>query len=664
MAVGRQQQFLDVLDCDEARRRFEAAIRLEPLGEETIPAASAWGRILSRDVVATVDVPAFDRSNVDGFAIRAADVIGASEEQPRRLRLLGEVLATGVAPTQTIESNCAVEIATGGMLPRGADAVVMVEQTDARDGELLVFKSAPAGSGISFAGADIACGETVLRRGERLTSRETGVLAAIGVDRVRVWRRVRVAILSTGDELIPPGAQAKPACVFDSNGPMLTDAVRELDAEPAPLGIVPDDLALLRERLSFALREADVVLLSGGTSKGGGDVSYRAVGELTDPGVIAHGVALKPGKPICLAATGGKPVVVLPGFPTSAIFTFHEFVAPVLRALAGAPRHVASRVSAGLAMKTASEAGRTEYLLVGLVPAPTLESHASGVEQADVANRSHSPTGAAAKPALIAYPMGKGSGSITTFSKADGFVTFDKHVELVDAGTPIEAQLLGRDLRLADLVVIGSHCIGLDWLMSQLQERGWRTKLVAVGSSGGLEAAKRGECDLAGMHLLDAATGEYNRPFLTPSLMLVAGYRRLQGIVFRPNDQRFEGRLPVEAVAVGVADPDCIMVNRNQGSGTRLLIERLLAGAQPRGYSSQPSSHHAVAAAVKQGRADWGVTIENVAKAAGLGFLPLAEESFDFAVPRERWERPAVVAFRELLAKPATRAQLAALGLR
>jgi putative molybdopterin biosynthesis protein len=370
-------------------------------------------------------------------------------------------------------------------------------------------------------------------------------------------------------------------------------------------------------------------------------VSYRVVAELSDPGIVAHGVALKPGKPICLAATAGRAVVVLPGFPTSAIFTFHEFVAPVIRLLAGRGAEERATVPARLAVKVNSEIGRTEYLLVGLV-----ETVAGGEG-----------------PTLAAYPMGQGSGSVTTFSRADGFATIGRHHEIVDAGSVIDVQLLGRDLQLADLVVIGSHCIGLDYLLGELQRHGLRTKFLAVGSTGGLDAARRGECDVAGVHLLDPATGEYNQPFLTPGLELARGYGRLQGVVFRPGDLRFEHRTADEAIAAVLRDPDCLMVNRNQGSGTRVLIDRLLGGARPAGYAVQPRNHNAVAAAVVQRRADWGMTLETVARAAGLGFLPVQHEQYDFVVPKARAGRPAVLAFTALLREPATRDALTRLGM-
>jgi len=636
--ISDQHQFLQVLDRDEAERRFRAAIQQNPLGAEIIPLDEALGRVLSADVVSPVDVPSFDRSNVDGFAVVAQDTFGASEENPRLVLLGDEEIHTGIVPTTVLHSGEAVLIATGGMVPRGADAVVMVEYAESRGHELRIARAATAGSGISFAGTDITAGETVLRQGQLLTSRDTGVLAAIGVANVTVWRKPIVAILSTGDEIIAPGDPMQPAKVYDSNAQVLADAVKESGGEPMRLGITHDDIAALRERLHHALGFADIVLLSGGTSKGAGDVSYRVVAELEDPGIVAHGVALKPGKPICLAATQGRPVVVLPGFPTSAIFTFHEFVAPVIRLLAGRGSEEKPVVQAKLAVKVNSEIGRTEYLLVGLV------------------ERSNE--------GLAAYPMGQGSGSVTTFSRADGFATIGRHEEIVEAGTVLNIQLLGRDLQLADLVVIGSHCIALDYLLGELQRIGVRSKFLAVGSTAGLDAAKRGECDVAGVHLLDPKSNEYNRPFLTPALQLVPGYGRRQGIVFRPGDARFEGKSAQDTIAIAIGDPACVMVNRNQGSGTRVLIDRLLGGVKPHGYAVQPRNHNAVAAAVVQGRADWGMTLDTVARKAGLGFLPVQEEQYDFIVPRSRANRPGVVAFMNLLQQPSTREVLARLGMR
>ena len=636
-AAARQEQFLDVVSEEEARRRFAAAYAPRSLGAETVPLGAALGRVLADDVIAGVDVPGFDRSIVDGFALRAADTLGASEAAPVRLRLNPEVLACGHPPALSVEPGTASVIATGGMMPRGADAVAMVEHAepgeDTTGAWIALRRPVAPGAHVGGAGGDIARGETVLRRLRVLTSRELGMLAAVGLAEVSVLRRPRVAVLSTGDELVAPGAPPRPAGVYDSNGAIIAAAVAEAGGEAVPLGIVPDEEAALDRALTGALAAADLVVLSGGTSKGAGDLCYRVVSRIGR--IVVHGVALKPGKPLCLAVAEGKPLAVLPGFPTSAVFTFHAFVAPLIRAMAGLAETEAETVEARLAVRLASELGRTEYAMVSLVRSET---------------------------GLAAYPLAKGSGAVTAFSLADGFVAVPALVDTVPAGAPVLVTLIGRGIRPADLVVIGSHCVGLDRIAGLLAERGIMAKVLNVGSLGGLAAARRGEADLAPMHLLDPKTGEYNRPLLPAGVALIPGWRRMQGIVFRPGDPRFEGRDAPAAVAAALADPACLMVNRNAGSGTRVLIEGLLQGARPPGFLNQPKSHNAVAAAVAQGRADWGVAIATVARDYGLGFIPLAEEHYDFAVPEARLDRAPVRAFRDLLTEPATRAALTALG--
>ena len=624
----KQQQFLEVLDRDEAERRWREAIDVVPVGIERVPLEQALSRVLSEGVRAEVDVPGFDRSNMDGFAVRAEDTYGASEDEPVRLRLNAETIPTGVAPTEEVVRGTASVIATGGMLPRGADSVLPVEFTDVEGGQVICRRERVPGAAVAFAGTDIGAGETVLFAGVKLTSRETGVLAAIGRRDIAVVKQPRVAILSTGDEVVQPGETMRPGLVFDSNGRILADAVAELGGEPVFYGAFRDDVEELRGALDRALADSDLVLLSGGTSKGEGDLNARVVADLS-PGIVVHGVALKPGKPICLAASGRRPVVILPGFPTSAVFTFHEFAAPVIRAMAGLPPGRRETVSARLAQKTVSERGRLEYLLVGLV---------------------HRPDGE-----FAAYPMGKGSGSVTAFSRADGFVRIERNTELVEADEGVAVNLLSRDLEVADLVVVGSHCIGLDLIAGALSRRGFRVKVLAVGSHGGLAAARRGECDIAPIHLLDPESGRYNAPFLEASMRLLPGYVRNQGVVTRVDEDR--------EIAALLQDPELRMVNRNRGSGTRVLIDELLGERRPPGYPYEPRSHFAVAAAVAQKRADWGVTIDTVARPAGLLFRSLRAEHYDFVVPGDRWDRPAVKALRQLIADgSALRAELNELG--
>jgi putative molybdopterin biosynthesis protein len=643
--AARQEQFLEVVPADEAMRRLRAALPFRPLPAETVPLAAALGRVVAEAVAAAADAPPFDRSGVDGFALRAADTAGATEAAPRRLALNAEVLACGVAPAIEVAPGTATAIATGGVIPRGADAVVMIEHTEFDEADparpaILLKRAAASGGFVAFAGGDIARGEALLRAGTVVTSREIGMLAAAGIAEVPVVRRPRVAVLSTGDELVPPGAPLPPGGIYDSNAAILCAAVAEHGGEAIPLGILRDEEAPLEAAVRAALARADLVVMSGGTSKGAGDVSHRILARLGPPGVIVHGVALKPGKPLCIAAVGETPVVVLPGFPTSAVFTFHEFVVPLLRAMAGLPPRAEQEVAARLAVRTPSELGRTEYVMVSLAEA-------------------------AGGDGLLAWPLGKGSGSVTAFGQADGFFAIPALEAGAEAGAPLGVRLIGA-AQLPELTIIGSHCVGLDAVLDLLAARGIQARTLAVGSLGGLAAAKRGECDLAPAHLLDPKTGAYNTPFLAPGLRLVPGWRRLQGVVFRPGDPRFEGLEAREAVRRAAADPACLLVNRNAGSGTRILLDGLLAtaagGARPAGYANQPKSHNAVAAAVAQGRADWGVAIETVARAYGLGFLPLADEHYDFFLPESRAGRPAVAAFLDALATPEARARLAALG--
>jgi putative molybdopterin biosynthesis protein len=645
----KQEQFLHVLTKEEAETIFYQHIAMAPLGEESVGLEHCLGRVLSRDIVAAVDVPYFNRSNVDGFAVIASDTFGVDEESPAELSLTAEHLSPGVVPRQEVHSGMATVIATGAIIPKGANAVVMVEDTDCRDDRLYIYHPVVPSENTSYAGQDIMQGETILREGQALSSRETGVLAALGCAEVWCYRRPRVAVISTGDELIPPGQPMAQGKVYDSNARIIADAVRENGGDPCVMGICPDDETALEEMLWRALGH-DIIILSGGTSKGAGDLSYRVIERLGPPGVLVHGVALRPGKPLCLGAVGRKPIVILPGFPTSAIVTFHEFVQPLLRAMAGLNRGEQHTILARAAVRFNSRKGQLEYVLVHVVRG---------------------------KEGYTAYPIGKGSGSMTTFSQADGFLKIPTNQEMLAKDETAQVHLLSRDLRLADVTIIGSHCVGVDYLVNGLKHEGVQGKIINVGSTAGLQAARRGEADIAGLHLLDEPTGEYNRPFLKPGdgLALVRGYIRRQGLIYRAGDELPQPMTFERLVEVAAKEGKLILINRNRGSGTRILFDRCLRSCAQmlgttfdklteilRGYDTEAQSHNAVAASIALRKADWGLAIDTVARDYQLLFSFMQDEHYDFVIPADKLSQPAIQRFLELLRSDTARAGLTRVG--
>ncbi len=639
----KQQQFLNLATAEEAEERFWEAVQPQPLGEELVMLEDAHGRILACDIVARHNVPYFDRSNFDGFALRAEDTFGAQETAPILLTLNPEILACGVVPQEDVAPGTATTISTGGVLPRGADGVVMIENTfpfknaEPAENMIQVLKPIVPNTGVSLAGSDIGAGEVVLRIGELLGYRETGTLAALGEANVSVWRRPKVAVISTGDELIAPGEQMEMGKVYDSNSTVIAHAVEELGCEAVRFGIVPDDEAQLETVLRKALA-LDFVLLSGGTSKGEGDLNYRVFEKFRNPGVLVHGVSLKPGKPLCLAVLDGIPAAILPGFPTSSTFTFSKFIAPVLRKLAGLTPERSAHVQANVPLRLNSDKGRTEFNLVHLVRN---------------------------EDGFSAYSTGKGSGSITGFARADGFMEIPRTTEMLEAGEDTTIHLLGESTRPSDLMIIGSHCVGLDFLLGEMQKRGVSCKFLAVGSMGGILAAQRGECDLAGTHLLDEASNQYNSHLLTAELALIKGYRRSQGLLFRKDDSRFAlvKQNFQETIRQLMEDQNVRMINRNLGSGTRVLLDRLLAGQRPSGFFQEAKSHNSVAAAITHKRADWGIAIRSVAEDSGLDFFPMQDEEYDFIIPNKRLKRQEVRQFINLLQEANIQTQLNKLGL-
>ncbi|MHC4820162.1 MAG: molybdopterin biosynthesis protein [Planctomycetota bacterium] len=632
--------FLTVVSREDAKRLWDEAASFGSLSAEEVPIAEALGRVVAQDLSAPEDVPSFRRADRDGYAVRAQDTFGATEEDPVTVARSGFSLTPGQEAAEEHAAGHATEVATGAVVPRGADAVVMVEDTREEEGDVKLLHSVVPGQHVTQAGTDVAAGESIARAGDHLTSRDTAVLAACGVGTVPVVGRPKVAVLSTGDEIIPPGADLREGLVRDCNARSLADAVRDAGGVPDERGVVLDERDAVEAAILSAVEASDLVLLSGGTSKGAGDLAGSVLRDMEGAEVLVHGVALKPGKPLLLAVVGGTPLAVLPGFPTSALFTFHEFIAPVIRQMAGLPPHeYGDNMEATLAVRLRSKRGFQDFNLVDLV---------------------HGRDG------VLAYPVGKGSGSITTFARADGFLAVPEEREQVEAGETVHVTPLGGNPR-HDLAIVGSHCAGIDRLLRLVRDRsGFTAKVIAVGSTAGLEAARRGGCDLAGIHLLDEETDTYNAPFVERAggIVLVPGYRRRQGWVYRPGDSRFEGLDAAQCATAASEDDGFLLAQRNRGSGTRLLIDRLFDGesATLQGGDAELRSHTAVCAAVKHGKADGGVAEETVARAAGLSFAFLREEHFDFAVPSDRMERPSVLAFVSVLQSEEAKAVLQGAG--
>jgi len=631
-ALGDRKVFRTLVTIEDALAELYKYFKPQPVSTDQVPTSESIGRVLAQDVVAQIDVPGFDRAAMDGYAVIAEDTFGADDDNPKKLLIVGRCEA-GQETLISTKRGEAIEVSTGAPVPRGADAVVMVEYTRRVNSAIQVFRPVVPGENISAAGSDIMAGELVLRKGETITPREIGVLAALGVVEVGVFRKPRVAILSTGNELVPAGAALSYGKVYDINASAIAASVVECGGEPVILGIVPDDAAIMEKKLRQAIQEAHIVLTSGSTSAGAGDLVYRIIDNLGGPGVLVHGISVKPGKPALVAVVDGKPLIGLPGYPTSALMIFHALVAPVLRAMSGSARRATVVLDAKLASKTMSARGRRELLPVHLTRTAAGE--------------------------YLAYPTIGGSGAITSFSLSDGFIDIPDTVEFLDEGEPVKVNLFGEALTPADLVVIGSHCVGIDVLIGIVRQRApeFVAKVINTGSVGGLHAVKRGEADLGGTHLLDETSGKYNIPFyhrfgLEHKAVLVKGYAREQGFLLpRGNPKGIQG-------FDDLLKQELSFINRNRGSGTRVLVDFYLSkiaasrgipldqlAREIHGYTSEAKSHSAVAAAVAHGRADVGVGIRTVAETYGLDFVKIGDESFDFLVAKDRLDKRAVRSF-------------------
>jgi putative molybdopterin biosynthesis protein len=408
--------FRKLMTLDEAKKAIDDNFKPAQIGDEDVALLEAYNRVLKQDVVSGMDIPPFNRSTVDGYAVRSEDTFGADENQPVALNISGMICA-GESPKIILGKGEAAEIVTGAPLPEGADAVVMVEDTERTNEQLQIYAAVTSGSNVMKKGSDIKNGQTVLEAGQVLGASEIGVLAALGLTKARCFKPPIVAVLSTGGEVTEPGKPLPSGKIFDINAFSLSTAVIESGGKPVYYGVVPDDKAALTKALTSALASADVVISSGGVSVGPRDYTGQIVDSLGKPGMIVYGIAVKPGKPTTVAYASGKPIFSLPGHPAAALLMFYMLARPIIQRLSGrAPSDVRSiRAFAGARMFSAK--GRRTFVMVQLV-----------VD--------------AEKMRLFAEPVeGAASGAITTLAKADGFVEVSENQQFIDKDEEVLVKL-------------------------------------------------------------------------------------------------------------------------------------------------------------------------------------------------------------------------------
>jgi putative molybdopterin biosynthesis protein len=622
--------YLEDIPLEEARARFWGALEglLQPLPAEEVDVADALGRVTAEPLFARTSVPHYHASAMDGIAVRAEETLGASETAPLRLRL-GEQ---------------ATWVDTGDPLPPDTNAVIMAEQVQdvgPEGQELEILASVAPWQHVRPMGEDIVATELVLPENHQLSAVDLGALVAAGYTTVPVRRRPGIAILPTGSELVEPGHPLKPGDIVDFNSVVLAGQVREWGGEATRLPITPDDRALLLQRVRASLATQDAVVINAGSSAGAEDYTSSVVEEVGQR--LVHGVAIRPGHPLILGvSTEGKPVLGIPGYPVSTILTSELFLRPLIYRLQGLPLPERSKVKATITRKLLSPMGEEEYVRVKL---------------GQVGER------------LMAAPLSRGAGVIMSMVRADGLMRIARFSEGVHAGAEVEVELLRRPDEIRHTVVaIGSHDLALDLLSNELARRVPGASLASanVGSLGGLLALARDEAHLAGSHLLDEQTGEYNVSYIkkhlpeTPLVLLnLAG--RVQGLILPPGNPK---RL---CALEDLARSDVLFVNRQRGSGTRVLLDYKLrqAGIDPRqirGYAREEFTHLAVAAAVASGAADVGLGILAAARALSLEFVPLFDEQYQLVIPRTHYEAPLLAPLLEVVRGGSLKAQVEALG--
>jgi putative molybdopterin biosynthesis protein len=584
------------------------------------------GRVTVEPIFARHSVPHYHASAMDGIAVRAEDTVGASETQP----------------VQLVEGKTAAWVDTGDPLPPETNAVIMAEHVqDLGEGRLEILAAVAPWQHVRSMGEDLVATELVLPENHVLTAVDLGAVTAAGHTSIAVRRQPTVAILPTGSELVAPGeVPLAPGAIVDFNSVVLAGQVREWSGIGVRLPITPDDRTLIRDRVVSALADHDVVVINAGSSAGSEDFTASIVRELGQ--LLVHGVAIRPGHPLVLGVAEGKALIGLPGYPVSAILTSELFLKPLVYALQGLPTPPRPEAKATITRKLLSPMGEEEYVRVKL---------------GQVGER------------LIAAPLSRGAGVIMSMVRADGLVRIPRFSEGVHAGAEVAVELLrGMDDIRKTVVAIGSHDLALDLLSNALARRAPGASLASanVGSLGGLLALARGEAHLAGSHLLDEETGEYNVSYIhrhlgsVPVVLLqLAG--RVQGLIVpRGNPLGLSG-------LADLARSDVQFVNRQRGSGTRVLLDYRLgqlgiSSSAIAGYEREQYTHLAVAADVASGAADVGLGILAAARALELDFLPLFNEEYQLVIPREHYASPLLAPVLEILRGEAFRAEVARLG--
>ncbi len=622
--------YLHDIPLSEALSRMETALKEAGLwgvlGKEEIPLdEAALGRVLAEPIWARLSSPHYHAAAMDGFAIRAEETAHAQPTAPVVLRQF-----------QYVD--------TGDPLPPWANAVVPIENVEALDdeGRIATNPRRPAilrlraalvpWSHVRPMGEDIVATELVLPAGHVLRPVDLGAIAAAGHTTIVVARRPRVAILPTGSELVPIGTQVRPGDILEYNSLVLAAQVQMMGGLPQRFPITPDDFEQICARVDEARREYDLILLNAGSSAGSEDFSARVVAKLGR--LLVHGVAVRPGHPVILGilppwqeGRPAVPIIGVPGYPVSAALTVEIFVEPLLARWLGRARQELPTIEAMLTRKITSPPGDDDYVRVAV---------------GRVGER------------VLAAPLSRGAGVITSLVRADGLVILGRGVQGAEAGEKVTVHLYRSPSEIERTIfAIGSHDMTLDLMAQFLAERQRRLASANVGSLGGLLALKRGEAHLAGSHLLDPQSGEYNlsyiRRYLSGVPVVVIGFlKRQQGLVVARGNPK--GIRTLE----DLTRSDVTFVNRQRGAGTRILLDyhleqKGISTEAISGYNQEEYTHLSVAAAVASGRADCGLAIAAAAQALDLDFIPLFEERYDLIIPREHYESPLLAPLLDLL---------------